>query len=360
LRKESWRWLFVSFVFILGLILFVLVKPVLGPFLLAFALAYLLSPVVESLEKRGIGRRWAIAWVFSGIIFLLGSTLFLILPSLYSELSKLALILPTTMHSLDQSIQSFRANFRSSGLPNQVAQVLDGHLGRGEVFLAERLQAFLQTLPEMLASLSMFVLSPVLAIYFLADWKRLNQGCLRLVPQKWRLEWQRLLQDINHVVRRFVRGDLIVAVIVGILTGIGVKIIGMDYALLIGLICGVFDLIPYFGPVIGAVPSVLLGLTKSPVMGLKIAIVIIIVQQLESDLISPKLMGDSVGLHPLLIVFVLLAGGELVGFWGMLLSVPFAAVLRVILRHIYFRLVSPELQSQEEELKVAPSVDKLP
>lgn len=337
-----------------------LVKPVLGPFLLAFALAYVLSPVVEGLEKRGMGRRWAIACVFIGIIVLLGTTLFLMLPKLYIELSKLAFSLPTTMQTLDQSIQDFRANFRSTGLPNQVAQVFDENLARIEVYLVECLRAFLHTLPEMLASLSLFILSPVLAIYFLADWKRLNKGCLRLVPQKWRLEWQRLLQDINHVVRRFIRGDLIIAVIVGILTGVGVKLVGMDYALLIGIICGVFDLIPYFGPVIGAVPSILLGLIYSPMMGLKIAIVIIVVQQLESDVISPKLMGDSVGLHPLLIVFVLLAGGEIAGFWGMLFSVPIAAVLRVILRHIYFRLVSPEMQPDEEVLKLTPSVDKLP
>lgn len=360
MRKKSWRWLFISFVFVLGLILLMLVKPVLGPFLLAFALSYLLNPVVEGLEKRGIGRRWAIAWVFIGIIFLLGTALFLMLPKLYTELSKLAVSLPTTMQALDHSIQDFRANFRSTGLPNQVVQVIDENLARVEVFLVERLRAFLHTLPEMLASLSLFILSPVLAIYFLADWKRFNKGCLRLVPQKWRLEWQRLLQDINHVVRRFIRGDLIIAVIVGILTGIGVKLIGMDYALVIGIICGMFDLIPYFGPVIGAVPSILLGLTYSPMMGLKIAIVIIVVQQLESDVISPKLMGDSVGLHPLLIVFVLLAGGELAGFWGMLFSVPIAAVLRVLFRHFYFRLVSPELQQDGDDLEVIPSVDKLP
>lgn len=349
MRKERGRWLFIFIVFALGFLLLLTVKPILSPFLLAFALAYLLSPVVEGLGKRGVGRRWAIAGVFLGIILILGATLFLILPKLYSELSKLVLVLPQTMQSFDQYIQDFRRDFRATGLPNQVATVLDGHLGQGEVFLAERLQAFLQGLPEMLASLSLFILSPVLAIYFLADWERLKKGCFRLVPQRWRLEWQRVLQDINHVVRRFVRGNLIVAVIVGVLSGIGVKLIGMDYALLIGILCGVFDLIPYFGPLIGAVPSVLLGLTKSPGMALKVAVVIFIVQQLESNIISPKLMGDSVGLHPLWIVFVLLAGGELAGFWGMLLAVPLAAVIRVILRHIYFRLVSPELSSEEED-----------
>lgn len=343
MKKENYRWLFIALVIFFSIVLLFYVKPVLSPFLLAFALAYLLCPIVVVLEKRGMNRRWAIACVFIGIILLLGATLFFVLPKLYVELSKLALVLPNTMQEIDRYIQNFRANFRSTGLPSQVAEVLDEHLGQGEIFLAQKLQNFLKSLPETLASLSLFILSPVIAIYFLADWERLKKGCFRLVPQRYRIEWQRVLQDINHVVRRFIRGDLIVAVIVGILSGVGVKLIGMDYALLIGLLCGVFDLIPYFGPVIGAVPSIMLGLTRSPMMGLKIAVVIFLVQQLESNVISPKLMGDSVGLHPLWIVFVLLAGGELAGFWGMLFAVPLAAVLRVILRHIYFRLVSPEL-----------------
>lgn len=209
--------------------------------------------------------------------------------------TKLAVVLPTTMEFVNQYIQSFRENFRSTGLPNRVATVLDGPLAQGEIFLAEKLQLFLQNLPEFLASLSLLILSPILAIYFLADWKKLQESFLRIVPQRWRIDWQRFWQDINHIVRRFIWGDLMVAIIVGILTGIGVKLVGMEYALLIGLICGVFDLIPYFDPVIEAIPSILLWLTKSTAMALKVAVVIFIVQQLESNIISPKLMGEVSG-----------------------------------------------------------------
>jgi len=127
------------------------------------------------------------------------------------------------------------------------------------------------------------------------------------------------------------------------LIGLGVEFVGMDYALLIGIIGGVADLIPYFGPIIGAVPALLLALTKSPWMAFKVAIVILVVQQIEGNLISPKLMGDSVKLHPLWVVFALLAGGEVAGFWGMLLAVPLAAVIKVVIRHIYLRLVSPQI-----------------
>lgn len=285
----------------------------------------------------------AIAVVFIGIVVVLGLSFFLVLPVLYSELAKLTVVLPQTMQNMDQFVQNVRAQFQASGLPNRVALVLDGHLGQGEEWLAAKLSWFLRMLPDALTSLSLYILSPILAIYFLADWQNLENSFMRLIPQKWRLEWQRLWQDINHVVRRFVHGNLVVAVIVGALVGIGVKLVGMDYALLIGIIGGLSDLIPYFGPLLGAVPALLLALTKSPAMAVKVALVILVVQQLEGNVISPKLMGNSVRLHPIWIVFALLAGGELAGVWGMLLAVPFAAVLKVILRHIYLRLVSPQV-----------------
>lgn len=346
MKKERGRWIFLASLILIGVLLLISVQSILSPFIVAFVLAYLLSPVVEGFVHRGLGRKVSITLVFLGIILILGMTLFFILPKLYIELSKLSAVLPGTVQAMEQTIQGFRSNFRSTGLPNQVVSVLDVHLGKGEAFLVERLQQFLEKLPELLASTSLLVLSPVIAIYLLADWKRMQTGFLRIVPQRWRVDWQRLIQDISHIVRCFIRGNLIVAVIVGILCGVGVKLVGMDYALLIGVLCGVFDLIPYFGPLIGAIPSILLGLIQSPIMAVKVALIILVVQQLEGNVISPKLMGDSVGLHPLWIVFALLAGGELIGFWGMLLAVPFAAVLRVILRHIYFWLVSPEVKRE--------------
>ncbi|GAB6171459.1 AI-2E family transporter [Paradesulfitobacterium aromaticivorans] len=343
MKKESWRWIFFAVLMVLGVFLLFRVREILGPFIAAFVLAYLLCPLVNWLERHHLSRRTAIAVVFVGILAALALVIFLVLPLLYNELAKLSVVLPQFMQSLDKQVQDLRKAFRSTGLPNRVVTVFDQHLGRGEDYLAEKLQYFLSHLPEFLASLSLFILSPVLAIYFLADWHRLEAGFARLVQQRWRLEWQRVWRDISHVIRRFVRGNLVVAVIVGVLTGIGVKLLGMEYALLIGVICGVSDLIPYFGPVIGAVPSVALGLINSPWMALKVLLVILIVQQLESNVISPKIMGESVGLHPLWIIFALLAGGEIAGVWGMLIAVPVAAVLRVVIRHFYLRLVAPEI-----------------
>ena len=328
---------------LLGVLLLIKVRTILGPFFLAFALAYLLNPLVEGLERHRISRNKSITLVFTLIILVFATIIFIILPIIYNELSKLAVVLPDTIQSVTARIEGFREQFKATGLPSRVALVLDQHLGQGEVIMADRLNLFLVNLPNAFSSITLYILSPVITLYLLADWKGLEEGFFRVIPQRWRMEWRRLWQDINHVIRQFVRGNLVVAVIVGILVGVGVKLIGMEYALLIGLICGFFDLIPYFGPLIGAVPSVLLALTKSPAMAFKIALVILIVQQLEGNVISPKLMGDSVGLHPIWIVFAILAGGEIAGFWGMFLAVPLAAVIRVVFSHVYFRLVSAKV-----------------
>lgn len=343
MKTKPWRWIFTGTCLLLAILLLFKVRTILGPFFLAFILAYLLNPLVEAMERRRISRKRSILIVFSLILVVMATIIFLILPTLYNELIKLAVILPNAIQVFTERVDEFREQFKATGLPSRVALVLDQHLGQGEVFIANRLNLLLDSLPKMLSTATLYILSPVIAIYFLSDWKGLGGHFFRVIPQRWRMEWRRLWQDINHVIRQFVRGDLVIAVIVGVLVGIGVKLVGMEYALLIGLICGVFDLIPYFGPAIGAVPAVLLALTKSPAMAFKVALIIFIVQQLEGNIISPKLMGESVGLHPLWVIFSLLAGGEIAGFWGMLMAVPVAAVIRVVLNHVYFRLVSSKV-----------------
>lgn len=343
MKYKSWKWIFTGTCLVIGILVLIKVRAILGPFVLAFILAFLLNPFVEWLERYRVSRNKAIAIVFTAIIAVIATAIFLILPIVYNELSKLVVILPKTIQSMTEMMDGFREQFKATGLPNRVVLVLDQHLAQGEIVFADRLKLFLDNLPNVLSTFTLYILSPVIAIYFLADWKNLGNSFFRMIPQRWRMEWRRLWQDINHVIRQYLRGDLLVAVIVGTLIGIGVKLVGMEYGLLIGLICGVFDLIPYFGPVIGAVPSVLLALTQSPSMALKVAIIIFIVQQLEGNVISPKLMGDSVGLHPLWVVFTLLACGEIAGFWGMFLAVPLAAVIRVVLNHVYFRLVSTKV-----------------
>ncbi|NLO98488.1 MAG: AI-2E family transporter, partial [Peptococcaceae bacterium] len=253
----------------------------------------------------------------------------------------LAAVLPDRLQVINNYLETLKSNYSQAGLPGEVNRLIDQQLLRGQDLLINWLENILQNLPSILVSIGLLILSPILAIYFLLDWPQITKTIINLVPVRVRGEWLRLLQEIDYLIQRYIQGNILDALIVGLLIGLGVKICGMEYALLIGVICGVTNLIPYFGPVLGAIPSVLLALGKSPVMSLKVLLVIVIVQQLDSNFINPYLMSNKLGLHPLWVVFALLAGGEIGGILGMLIAIPLAAVLKIILSHIFYYLVFP-------------------
>jgi predicted PurR-regulated permease PerM len=335
------RVVFIIVIIIIGFYFLLKVSGIISPFVAGAVMAYLLSPAVKWLQKKGLRRRGAVAVIFIWISFLMVFIVFMVLPLIYLEIGKLATVLPERLQVINNYLETLKSNYTQAGLPGEVNQLIDEQILRSQDVLITWLENILQNLPSILVSIGLLVLSPVLAIYFLLDWPKITQGIINLVPARVRGEWLRLLQEIDYLIQRYIQGNIIDALIVGLLIGLGVKIVGMEYALLIGVICGVTNLIPYFGPVLGAAPSVLLALGKSPVMSLKVLLVIIIVQQLDSNFINPYLMSNKLGLHPLWVVFALLAGGEIGGILGMLIAIPLAAVLRIIFRHIYYYLVSP-------------------
>jgi len=327
------------FIIVGGLFLF-WVKGIIAPFLVGIALAYLLSPIVDWLEKKGLKRGLATGGVFLFITVVIGVVLFLLMPKLYNEIAKLIEVFPGKIEVIENYIVNLKNVFSNAGLPAEVNKMLEEQMANGQNYVLEWLKNTVKNLPGALTSLGLLIISPILAIYFIMDWKKIEEGVVKIVPQKHRGDWHRFLQEVDLVVQRYIQGNIIVALIVAVLVGGSVKILGMEYAIVIGVISGVTNLIPYFGPFLGGIPSVLLALSKSPGMGIKVAIVILVVQQLESNVISPRLMSDKVGLHPLWIVFALLAGGEIAGIMGMVVAIPVAAVIKIILVNLYLLLVS--------------------
>ncbi|MDA8441070.1 MAG: AI-2E family transporter, partial [Peptococcaceae bacterium] len=314
------------------------VRSVLMPFYLAFFLAYIFSPAVGFLHRQHLPRGVAIVIVYCGFAAAVTILVVFGLPEVFKETNKFAESLPRYAVEAQTTVEHLNQHYRR-GLPPAVLKAIDTNLGAGEAWLSGTLQDVIAWFISLVAALPLLVLAPILSIYLLLDWERLKSGLKQAVPRRVRGNLIHLAQEINFVLRKFIRGHLTVATIVGGLIGVGMQLIGMDYALLIGIISGLFDLIPYFGPIIGAIPAVGLAILKSPAMALRVALVIFVVQQVESNLIHPKIVGESVGLHPFLVVFVLLAGAKLCGFWGMLLAVPVAGVIRVGLSYIYLKLV---------------------
>lgn len=316
-----------------------LVRGGLYPFIIAFFLAYLLNPAVSWLERRGMGRALAILTVYLAlfsVLILAGGRL---LPLIIRELESFGRDLPQMTVKVEELLQAFQWQYQNSALPLSMRTAIDNSLvtlqGHAQGFVARVVAAILELLSHIIG----LVISPILAFYLLHDWHEIGTELLRIVPGRWRHELGHLLRDLDKVLAGVIRGQLTIAVIVGILISGGLYILDVRYALIIGILAGMLDIIPYFGAFIGATPAVTVALLDSPLLALKVAGLFFIVHQLEGTIIGPRILGDNVGLHPLTVIFFLFIGEEMAGLLGMLLGVPLAAVAKVLLSHLVKALI---------------------
>jgi sporulation integral membrane protein YtvI len=304
------------------------------PFVIAFFLAYVLNPAVDWLEGKGLRRVWAIACLYVllfACVFIAGSRL---IPVLVRELESFGQELPLMTAKSQELIDTLQWQYQHSTLPHSLRTSLDN----GLVSLQQSVQAFAAAavagIIHILAHFIGLAISPILAFYLLHDWHGLGAAAVRALPANWRHETVLVVRDVDKVLAGVIRGQVTVAVIVGVLVSSGLYLLDVRYALIIGILAGALDVIPYFGAFIGATPAVTVALLTSPWLALKVALMFFVIHQLEGTIIGPKIVGENVGLHPLAVIFFLFVGEELGGLVGMLLGVPAAAVGKVLLSHL--------------------------
>ncbi|MGB9886867.1 MAG: AI-2E family transporter [Moorellales bacterium] len=319
-----------------GLYFIYRVRAVLPPFIFALALTYLLHPPVNWLCRKGLPRTAAIVVVYAAVAAGLVLVSTFALPALVRESAAFVEGLPRQLGAAEEFLENLSRRYRRTPLPEGVRLVIDEHLRRGEQVLLNLLRAGTQTLIGWISQLANLVLAPILAFFFLQDAGGLTRRIRTYVPAAYQEQVLSVLAEIDVVLRNFVFGRLIVGLMVGVLCALGLAVIGVDYALVLGVIAGACDLIPFFGPFLGALPAVVLAGLESLRTLMLTVLLFLVVQQVEAQLLSPLILGESVGLHPVVIIFALLAGGYLYGLWGVLLAVPVAAVLRLVLRRLLF------------------------
>lgn len=315
------------------------VRTIFIPFALGFVLAYILHPLADLLESCKMPRGAAIFLIYLLFASAMGLTVFYGVPAIMRDLYQLIELIPRYSASVQDWIRGIQLDYSRVPIPDSIRQVGDDTLKSLEGMAVGFIQGALEGIIGLFSQAFNLILAPVLSFYFLLDYKRLGPGILSLLPARYRLEVAAIGEEINEVIKRFIRGNILVALLVAILAATGMLLVGMDFPLLIGLLVGLTNFIPYFGAFISTVPVVLLALLKSKWLALYVLGIMIIIQQIEGNLISPKILGGCIGLHPLVIIFALLAGGKLLGFAGLLLAVPLAAVLKVVLRRVYLKLV---------------------
>lgn len=315
------------------------VRRVLPPLLGALALVYLLNPAVGWLHRRGLSRGAAIAAVYAGLAGLAAGFLLVYLPRLLAEMGAAGTQLPFYLQRVSRWASDVQGLLTPPWLPAALRLAVNDLLLAVQGAMLSDARAMAQSVVSGAPVLASLVLSPFLAYFLLRDLEAIKAWLFCLVP--WHLTaraWQAVV-EVDRAVGGFFRGQVVVAALVGILVAAAMFLLGMPFPLLLGLIAGVTDLIPYFGPILGGVPAVLLALTRGPGMVLKVVVALVLVQQLEAGFLAPRVVGQRTGLHPVLVAGAVLSGGYLGGLTGMILAVPLAGMLRPLLSLAYQRLV---------------------
>lgn len=317
-----------------------LLRAVLVPFVLAIVLAFVIEPAVHFFEARRIPRLGAILLVYLGASLLVAALLFWLIPGLVRQLTVLAAALPGLAAQVQALLAEMQARYTQAGLPAQIRQVLDGAIARAENDLLTFIQSILSGLFGAVSAVVTLLLAPFLAFYLLRDRESIRAWVLSVLPVSTRGETLRALAEVNQVLTGYIRGQLLVTLTVGTLVGVATYLLGLPFSAILGVIAGVTDIIPYFGPVIGAIPAVSLALLRSPLLAAETVIALFAIQQVDSIFITPRFVGGNVGLHPLVVIFSLLAGAELFGLAGILVAVPLVAIGKVLLKHLFAKMVA--------------------
>lgn len=312
----------------------------LTPFFLGIVIAYVLNPLVDSLERRGAPRVIGIAIVY--VLSLLSIVLISVylFPVSIRQLERMSEDLPAQVRTVESLITDLYSKYHRVPLPDQVREALDGSVEQWQEVLASLVLGAIDAIVGLLYQLPNLALAPVLAFYFARDRDEIRKRLMSFVPARDREDVSNLFGEMDAVVGGFVRGQLLVAMITGFLIGVGLWLSGIEFSFLIGFAAGVLDLIPYFGPLFGAIPAIILAILKSPLHVVYVVIVFAVANQIESAVLTPKIVSGYVGLHPLTVIFSLLVGAYSLGLLGMIVAVPVAGVLRVLVRYAWSRLVS--------------------
>ncbi|KXG75402.1 AI-2 transport protein TqsA [Fervidicola ferrireducens] len=292
--------------------------------------AYILNPIVVYLTNKGFKRKVAVALIYFILICSVAVAMFCVIPVIISELNKLIESIPFYAKQVQSFFNTFKKGYRDN-LPIGMQEVIDRNIIQLENRLMSVLQNLTNRLPGLFSGLFSFILGPIIGFYLLKDLDELKKSMAMYVPSAYRDGLFRWMRKIDSALGRYIRGQLTVSFIVGILTSAALYLLGIDYALLIGILSAITNIIPYFGPIIGAMPAIAIALLKYPGKIFWIVIVFALIQQLESGIISPHIMGENLGLHPVTVIFSLLVGGTFFGLWGLILAVPAAALLKSII-----------------------------
>lgn len=335
-RERLWLWLFpllfvVVFVWLLG--------PILTPFVVAAGLAYLGDPLVDRLERLKLSRTAAVLVVFAVLTLGFALLVLLLFPVLEHQIRTFIDNLPRYTQWLQERIEPLVQMVlpEAQGLSLEaIRELITEHLGKAGGLARVLFERAFASGTALIAFIANLVLIPVLTFYILRDWDNFTAWVRDLLPRRVQPTVVDLARETDEVLGQFLRGQLLVMLALGLMYTLGLWLIGLDLAVLIGLAAGLVSFVPYLGVIVGLAASSIAMLVQTggellPLVW--VALVFAVGQMVEGSILSPWLVGDRVGLHPVAVIFAVLAGGQLFGFVGVLLALPVASAVAVLVRY---------------------------
>ncbi len=338
--STSSKWLIFAVVVGSGILVYLL-APVITPFLMGALLAYLGDPLVDRLEAKKLSRTVSVIIVFVIIFLVVLLVPVVLLPLIEQQFSALATNFPRYIDWIQQNVvpfisQTFNIDPAILNTATLKQSIVTSWREVGG-FAGNIVSGISKSSVVLLSWLANLVLVPVVTFYLLRDWDVMMEKIRQLLPRATEPTVVKLAKECDDVLGQFLRGQVTVMVALGIVYTVGLWIVGLDLALLVGMIAGLVSFVPYLGFIVGIVLAGIAAIMQFGDMTylLYVAIVFGIGQALEGTLLTPLLVGDKIGLHPVAVIFAVMAGGQLFGFVGVLLALPVAAVIVVLLRHVH-------------------------
>lgn len=349
-------WLLPLGLLVLGWLLYLL-SPILMPFAAGALLAYLGNPLVNRLMRLGLKRTWAVVLAFFSLLLSTTLALILVLPLLWQQIVYLESRLPRVLRWFNrEGIPWFEKHLRIQidRLDMElIGQWLSSYWVEAGSAAGNVLTQVAKSSMDIITVGGMLVLIPVVTFYLLLDWDELLERIRNLIPRNIEPRVSLMLRECDEVMAAFLRGQLMVMVALGIIYAVGLQFVGLKLALMIGLLAGLGSIVPYFGFVIGIISATAAALVQFGNFDavLMVWVVFAIGQAVEGWVLQPYLVGDKIGLHPVAVIFAIMAGGQLFGFVGMLLALPAAAVIMVLLRHAHERYQQSQLYQTDPSVE---------
>jgi predicted PurR-regulated permease PerM len=338
--SDSQKWLVFAFIAVAAGLIYLL-SPVLMPFVFAAMLAYLGDPLTDKLETYRLSRTNAVVVVFFVMTLIFVLALLLLIPQLEYQVERFLSSLPAYAAWVNEAVIPWlKRRFHLGIKPvdtHQIINVIKSHWEQAGGIAATAMTSISHSGGVIIAWLMNLLLVPVVTFYLLRDWDGLVAKVHDLLPRRFAATASKLAGEVDTVLSAFVRGQFYVMLALGCIYSIGLWITGLDLALLIGMLAGLVSFVPYLGSIVGIVMACIAAMVQfhELISLVPVVIVFMVGQALEGMVLTPMLVGDKIGLHPVAVMFAVMAGGQLFGFLGILLALPVASVIMVLLRHVH-------------------------